>query len=150
MVDGKFCKFGNDYARGLGTLRHLGFSQVSTNPVLAAKAFEEDPALVKKLRKEISENSGWKQDPKKYAHDMVMAGTLLALWPNLEVFRPLAFLVNNWDYVISFQLNPNVADDVKASLDDARRAYKSVQRYLVIYDRCLGISNPGKMRPNLV
>jgi len=150
MVEGKFCKFGNDYARGLETMRHLGFSQVSTNPVLAAKAFEEDPALVKKLRKEISENSSWKQDPQKYAHDMVMAGTLLALWPNLEVFRPLAFLVNNWDYMISFQLNPNVADDVKASLNDARRAYKLVQRHLVIYDRCLGIPNPGKMRPNLV
>jgi len=150
MVDGKFCKFGNDYARGLETLRHLGFSQVSTNPVLAAKAFEEDSGLVKKLRKEISENSSWKQDPQKYAHDIVMAGTLLALWPNLEVFRPLAFLVNNWDYMISFQLNPNVADDVKASLDDARRAYKLVQRHLVIYDRCLGIPNPGKMRPNLV
>ena len=150
MVNGKFCKFGNDYARGLETLRHLGFSQVSTNPVLAAKAFEEDPGLVKKLRKEISENSSWKQDPQKYAHGMVMAGTLLVLWPNLEVFRPLAFLVNNWDYMISFQLNPNVADDVKASLDDARRAYKLVQRHLVIYDRCLGIPNPGKVRPNLV
>jgi hypothetical protein len=150
MVNGKFCKFGNDYARGLETLRHLGFSQVSTNPVLAAKAFEEDPELVKKLRKEISENSSWRQDPQKYAHEIVMAGTLLALWPNLEVFRPLACLVNNWDYMISFQLNPNVADDVKASLDDARRAYRLVQRHLVIYDRCLGIPNPGKMRPNLV
>jgi hypothetical protein len=150
MVNGRFCKFGNDYARGLETLRHLGFSQVSTNPVLAAKAFEEDPALVKKLQKEISENSSWKQDPQKYAHDIVMAGTLLALWPNLDVFRPLAFLVNNWDYMISFQLNPNVADDVKASLDDAKRAYKLVQRHLVSYDRCLGIPNPGKMRPNLV
>jgi len=150
MVNGKFCKFGNDYARGLETLRHLGFSQVSTNPVLAAKAFDEDPALVKKLQKEISENSSWKQDPEKYAHDMVMAGTLLALWPNLDVFRPLAFLVNNWDYMISFQLNPNVADNVKASLEDAKRAYKLVQRHLVIYDRCLGIANPGKLRPNLV
>jgi len=150
MVDDRFCKFGNDYARGLETLRHLGFSQVSTNPVLAAKAFEEDPALVKKLRKEISENSSWKQDPQKYAHDIVMAGTLLALWPNLEAFRPLAFLVNNWDYMISFQLNPNVADNVKASLDDARRAYKLVQRHLVSYDIYLGIPNPGKMRPNLV
>jgi len=150
MVNGKFCKFGNDYARGLETLRHLGFSQVSTNPVLAAKAFEENPALVKKLRKEISENSSWREAPEKHAHDMVMAGTLLALWPNLEVFRPLAFLVNNRDYMISFQLNPNVADEVKASLDDAKRAYKLVQRHLTIYDRCLGIPNPGKMRPNLV
>jgi hypothetical protein len=150
MVEGKFCKFGNDYARGLETLRHLGFSQVSTNPVLAAKAFDEDPALVRKLREEISRNSGWRQNPHDHAHDMVMAGTLLALWPNLEVFRPLAYLVNNWDYMISFQLNPNIADDAKASLEDAKRAYKIVQRHLAAYDRCLGIPNPGRLRPNLV
>ena len=150
MVEEKFCKFGNDYARGLETLRHLGFSQVSTNPVLAAKAFDEDPALVKKLQEEISKNLGWRQNPHDHGHNMVMAGTLLALWPNLEVFRPLAFLVNNWDYMISFQLNPNVADDAKASLEDAKRAYKLVQRHLAVYDRCLGIPNPGKLRPNLV
>lgn len=150
MVEGKFCKFGNDYARGLETLRHLGFSQVSTNPVLAAKAFDEDPALVKKLQEEISKNSSWKQNPREHGHDIVMAGTLLALWPNLEVFRPLAFLVGNWDYMISFQLNPNVADDAKASLDDAKRAYKLVQHHLAIYDRCLGLPNPGELRPNLV
>ena len=150
MVDGKFCKFGNDYARGLETLRHLGFSQVSTNPVLAAKAFDEDPALVKKLQEEISKNSSWRQNPRDYGHDMVMAGTLLALWPNLEVFRPLAILVSNWDYMISFQLNPNVADDARASLEDAKRAYRLVQRHIAAYDRCLGIPNPGKLRPNLV
>jgi hypothetical protein len=150
MVEGKFCKFGNDYARGLETLRHLGFSQVSTNPVLAAKAFDEDATLVRKLQEEISRNPSWRQNPHDQAHDMVMAGTLLALWPNLEVFRPLAFLVNNWDYMISFQLNPNVADDTKASLEDAKRAYKLVQRHLAAYDRCLGIPNPGKLRPNLV
>jgi transaldolase len=150
MVEEKFCKFGNDYARGLETLRHLGFSQVSTNPVLAAKAFDEDPALVLKLQEEISRNSGWRQNPHNHAHDMVMAGTLLALWPNLEVFRPLAYLVSNWDYMISFQLNPNVADDAKASLEDAKRAYKMVQRHLAAYDRCLGIPNPGRLRPNLV
>ena len=150
MVQGKFCKFGNDYARGLETLRHLGFSQVSTNPVLAAKAFDEDPALVKKLQEEISKNSSWRRNPHDHGHDMVMAGTLLALWPNLEVFRPLAYLVGNWDYMISFQLNPNVADDAKVSLEDAKRAYKLVQRHLAVYDRCLGIPNPGKLRPNLV
>ena len=150
MVEEKFCKFGNDYARGLETLRHLGFSQVSTNPVLAAKAFDEDQALVRKLQEEISKNSSWRQDPQDHGHDMVMAGTLLALWPNLEVFRPLAFLVDNWDYMISFQLNPNVADDAKASLEDAKRAYKLVQRHLTVYDRYLGIPNPGRLRPNLV
>jgi hypothetical protein len=52
--------------------------------------------------------------------------------------------------MISFQLNPNVADDAKASLEDAKRAYKMVQRHLAAYDRCLGIPNPGRLRPNLV
>jgi hypothetical protein len=150
MIEGRFCKFGNDYARGLETLRHLGFSQVSTNPVLAAKAFDEDPAMVDKLRQVIGENPDWRRSPEGHAHDMVMAGTLLALWPNLEVFRPLALLVNNWDYMISFQLNPNMADDASASVGDARRAYKLAQRYLAVYDRCLGVPNPGKLRPNLV
>jgi len=150
MVEGGFCKFGNDYARGLEILRHLGFSQVSTNPVLAAKAFDEDPALVEKLREEINKNASWSKNPREHGHDMAMAGTLLALWPNLEVFRPLAFLAGNRDYMISFQLNPNVADDAKASLDDARRAYKLVRRHLATYDRYLGVPNPGRLRPNLV
>ncbi|HUO41360.1 MAG TPA: transaldolase family protein [Methylomirabilota bacterium] len=150
MVEGNFCKFGNDYARGLETLRHLGFSQVSTNPVLAAKAFDEDKNLVTGLTKEISKNPAWKADPRSHAHEMVMAGTLLALWPNLEVFRPLAVLVNNQDYMVSFQLNPNVADDSKASLEDAKRAYALAREHLTAYDRSLGIETPGKVAPNIV
>jgi hypothetical protein len=81
---------------------------------------------------------------------MAMAGTLLALWPNLEIFRPLAVLVDNRDYMISFQLNPNLADDAVASLDDANRAYAMVQNHLVAYDKNLGLQNPGKVSPNLV
>lgn len=150
MVEGRYCKFGNDYARGLEILRHLGFSQVSTNPVLAAKAFDEDPALVEQLREETTRNPSWRQNPHEHGHDMAMAGTLLALWPNLEVFRPLAFLAGNRDYMISFQLNPNVADDAKASLEDAKRAYKLAQRHLATYDRHLGLPSQGKLRPNLV
>lgn len=150
MVDEGYCKFGNDYARGLETLRHLGFSQVSTNPVLAAKAFDEDPNLVERLREEINRNPSWKQDARAHGHEMVMAGTLLALWPNLEVFRSLAILVDNRDYMISFQLNPNVADDFKESLEDAKRAYAMAQAHLTDYDRCLGLQDPGKVRPNLV
>lgn len=150
MVEEGFCKFGNDYARGLETLRHLGFCQVSTNPVLAAKAFDEDSTLVKQLEKEINQNSDWKQNPRAHGHDMAMAGTLLALWPNLEVFRPLAIMVDNRDYMISFQLNPNLADDAKASLEDAKRAYSIVQDHLAVYDKCLGLQNPGKIPPNLV
>lgn len=150
MVEERFCKFGNDYARGLETLRHLGFSQVSTNPVLAARAFDEDPVLVEKLREQIANNPSWRGNPSEDGHEMAMAGTLLALWPNLEVFRPLAFLTGNRDYMISFQLNPNVADDAEASLEDAKRAYKLVQRHLATYDKYLGLPDPGKLRPNLV
>jgi transaldolase len=150
MVEGNFCKFGNDYARGLETLRHLGFSQVSTNPVLAAKAFDEDANLIAALKKEIGENPSWIEDPAIHGHDMVMAGTLLALWPNLEVFRPLAVLVNNRDYMVSFQLNPSVADDSKASLEDARRAYALAREHLTAYDRSLGVKTPGTVAPNIV
>ena len=150
MVEGDFCKFGNDYARGLETLRHLGFSQVSTNPVLAAKAFDEDTNLVAGLKKKINENPHWREDPRIHGHEMVMAGTLLALWPNLEVFRPLAVLVNNRDYMVSFQLNPNVADDSKASLEDAKRAYALAHEHLTAYDRSLGVQTPGKIAPNIV
>ena len=150
MVEEGLCKFGNDYARGLETLRHLGFCQVSTNPVLAAKAFDEDLTLVKQFEKEINQNLDWKQNPRAHGHDMAMAGTLLALWPNLEVFRPLAIMVDNRDYMISFQLNPNLADDAKASLEDAMRAYSIVQNHLAAYDKCLGLQNSGKIPPNLV
>ncbi len=150
MIEGNYCKFGNDYARGLETLRHLGFSQVSTNPVLAAKAFDEDTNLVSGLKKEVSMNPAWKENPRAHGHELVMAGTLLALWPNLEVFRPLAVLVKNRDYMVSFQLNPNVADDSKASLEDAKRAYALAREHLTAYDRSLGIQTPGKIAPNIV
>jgi hypothetical protein len=40
------CRFGNDYALGLRWLRHLGFEQVSTNPVLAARAYQDNPDLL--------------------------------------------------------------------------------------------------------
>jgi hypothetical protein len=150
MVEEGLCKFGNDYARGLEILRHLGFCQVSTNPVLAAKAFDEDPTLVKEFEKEINKRANWKQDPRAHGHDMVMQATLLALWPNLEVFRPLALLADNRDYMISFQLNPNIADDSQASLEDAKRAYNIVKDHLAAYDKCLGLQNPGKTAPNLV
>jgi hypothetical protein len=150
MVEGGYCKFGNDYARGLETLRHLGFSQVSTNPVLAAKAFDEDPNLVKRLSEEIDRNPDWKQNPRAHGDEIVIAGTLLALWLNLEVFRPLAILVKNRDYMISFQLNPNVADDFRGSLEDARRVYALALEHLTQYDRSLGVERAGQVPPNIV
>ena len=52
MVRENRCRFGNDYALGLRWLRHLGFEQVSTNPVLAALAYSDDPSLAQALQTE--------------------------------------------------------------------------------------------------
>jgi len=60
MIEKGFCKFGNDYALGLRWLRHLGFVQVSTNPVLAAIAYDDDPELWDEFRKVAeNHNEGW-------------------------------------------------------------------------------------------
>jgi len=150
MVEERYCKFGNDYARGLEVLRHLGFSQVSTNPVLAARAFDEDPSLRDQLAAEIRKHENWKKDPEAHRDDMALSATLMALWPNLEVFRPLAVQAQNTDYMISFQLNPNIADDADASIEDAKLAYGLAAKYLAEYDRRLGLSNPGAIPPNMV
>ena len=56
MIEEGYCKFGNDFARGLEYLRHFGFCQVSTNPVLAAKAFDEAPDLEVALEAEIEKH----------------------------------------------------------------------------------------------
>jgi len=150
MVEGQYCKFGNDYARGLEILRHLGFCQVSTNPVLAARAFDEDPSLRSQLALEIKKHEDWMRNPEAHRDDMALAATLMALWPNLEVFRPLAVRRQNLDYMISFQLNPNIADDVEASLEDAKFAYGLASRHLTEYDRRLGLSSLGAVPPNIV
>ena len=53
MVKEERCKFGNDYALGLRWLRHLGFEQVSTNPVLAARAYQDEPSLYQTFKDEF-------------------------------------------------------------------------------------------------
>ena len=64
MIGENVCKFGNDFARGLEYLRHYGFCQVSTNPVLAAKAFDEDPTLDDELKAELPNAMRGKPIPK--------------------------------------------------------------------------------------
>jgi len=151
MTDGGLCKFGNDFARGLEYLRHIGFCQVSTNPVLAARAFEEDPRLVEAFREEAARHADWVAEPDRHGDAMAMSATLIALWPNLAVFRPLALHTNLMDYVVSFQLNPNLADQVADSLADARAAYRSAADFLAGYDRGLGLgARAGAVRPNIV
>ncbi len=149
MIGENVCKFGNDFARGLEYLRHYGFCQVSTNPVLAAKAFDEDPSLDDELKAEIARHDEWKADPEKYADDIVMAATLIALWPNLSIFRPLAMHTGLKDYMVSFQLNPNIADQADASIEDARNAYRIADDYLKGYDKLLGVSDIT-LDPNIV
>ena len=151
MVDGNMCKFGNDYARGLEVLRHIGFCQVSTNPVLAARAFDEDARLVEAFREEASRHADWMASPEQHGDAMAMGATLIALWPNLSVFRPLALRTNLMDYVVSFQLNPNISDNVADSLADARAAYRFAAEFLAGYDRSLGLgARAGAVRPNIV
>ncbi len=149
MIGENVCKFGNDFARGLEYLRHYGFCQVSTNPVLAAKAFDEDPSLDDELKAEISRHDEWKAHPEKYADDIVMAATLIALWPNLSIFRPLAMHTGLKDYMVSFQLNPNIADQADASIEDARNAYRIADDYLKGYDKLLGVGDIT-LDPNIV
>jgi len=81
------CRFGNDYALGLRFLRHLGFVQVSTNPPLAATAYNDDPELLEKFRKYasevlIKEHPEWFENPEKYADDIAMEATRFALMDN--------------------------------------------------------------------
>jgi hypothetical protein len=149
MIGDNICKFGNDFARGLEYLRHYGFCQVSTNPVLAAKAFDEDPSLDDVLKAEAAKHDDWKANPEAHADEIVMAATLIALWPNLSIFRPLAIHTSLKDYMVSFQLNPNIADQADASVEDARNAYRIADDFLKGYDKLLGAGNV-KLDPNIV
>ncbi|MDA0711950.1 MAG: hypothetical protein O3B73_17260, partial [bacterium] len=149
MIGSHMCKFGNDFARGLEYLRHYGFCQVSTNPVLAAKAFDEDPSLDDVLKAEVVKHPAWKSSPDAHADEIVMAATLIALWPNLAIFRPLAIHTALKDYMVSFQLNPNIADQAGASVEDAHNAYGIADDFLKGYDKFLGAEGVV-LDPNIV
>ncbi|MDP6776644.1 MAG: transaldolase family protein [Candidatus Latescibacteria bacterium] len=151
MIGEEYGKFGNDFARGLEYLRHYGFCQVSTNPVLAAKAFDEDESLTDELREEIAKHHDWKADPEAHRDEIAMAATLIALWPNLSIFRPLALYTQLKDYMVSFQLNPNIADQADPSIEDARNAHGLAAEFLKDYDRLLGVGDSsGQVAPCIV
>jgi len=153
MVTKRMCKFGNDYALGLRWLRHLGFVQVSTNPVLAAIAYDDDARLWEKFREVARQHTEWSTDPDKFGDEIAMQATMIALWPNLEVFRPIALLSKFHDGVVSYQLNPNVAASLEGSLNDALKIYSAAETYLKAYDAYLswGYSDlDGAARPNIV
>ena len=147
------CRFGNDYAIGLRWLRRLGYVQVSTNPVLAAIAYRDDPSLWDKFREYLRKHPELLEDPESKADELAMAGTMLALWPNMEVFRPIFFLKDYMDGMISYQLNPNVATSVEGSLKDAYEIYTRTEEYFRTYDAYLVWGWPlhvERGRPNIV
>ena len=158
MVKEGKCKFGNDYALGLRWLRHLGFEQVSTNPVLAARAYQDEPELMALFKEETQHRPNfraWRSNPKKHAEEITLFATLLALWDNLYVFRPIFFNLRETSGggVVSFQLNPNIAHLVDESIRDALLAFSLASENLAIYDRYLlaGYHVDREMgRPNMV
>ena len=151
MIGERYCKFGNSFARGLEYLRHCGFCQCSTNPVLAAKAFDEDETLTEELKREIDGRDDWKRDPEAHEDEIAMAATLIAVLTNLTAFRPLALNAGLKDYMVSYQLNPNIADQAVASIDDARNVYGIVSDFFAGYDAMLGVDDgSSKFGANIV
>ena len=158
MVKEGKCKFGNDYAIGLRWLRHLGFEQVSTNPVLAARAYQDEPSLTEIFRDEVKKHpkfKAWSVNPSRYGEEITLYATFLALWDNLHVFRPIFFNLRDTSGggVVSFQLNPNIAHLVDESIRDVFLAFSMASHNLSVYDQYLlaGYRMEGwKERPNLV
>ncbi len=152
------CKFGNDYALGLRWLRHLGYVQVSTNPALAARAYDDDPGLweaFKEYARKIlaKEYPEWFNEPEKYADDIAMEATRFALMDNFYVFRIPFILSKYHDGLVSYQLNPLIADNVEKSIKAAREFAQRLEKDLVVYDSYLfwGYKDPiERGRPNLV
>jgi hypothetical protein len=157
MVREGRCRFGNDYALGLRWLRHLGFEQVSTNPVLAALAYSDDPSLAQTFQAEVKFDprfEAWKTAPEKFGDEIALYATLLAL-DNLHVYRPIFFNLagTSGGGVVSFQLNPNIAHLVQESVRDVFAAFAAATEDLRLYDDYLlaGYSaTRERSRPNVV
>jgi len=158
MVREGRCRFGNDYALGLRWLRHLGFEQVSTNPVLAALAYQDDPTLSRTFQAEVNSYrkfAQWKAKPERHADEIALYATLLALWDNLHVYRPIFFNLakESGGGVVSFQLNPNIAHLVEESIRDVFAAFAEATEDLRVYDDYLLAGCPAtreRARPNMV
>ncbi|MBS7656303.1 MAG: transaldolase family protein [Candidatus Bathyarchaeia archaeon] len=156
------CKFGNDYALGLRFLRHVGFVQVTTNPSLAAVAYEDDPSMWEGYNGEdlcpdfkviIKQHPELLKDPEKFGDEITAYATEVSIWRNLTVFRPIAVASNMVHGMISLQLNPFIADNYEESVNYALKFYLDAQEFLRLYDAWLlwGYSeNVERGRPNIV
>jgi hypothetical protein len=155
-------KFGNDYALGLRWLRHLGFVQVSTNPSLAAIAYDDDPTqwegyrgedLCSDFRTIARQHTELLKDPEALGDEVTAYATEVSIWRNLAVSRPIAVASSMFHGMISLQLNPNIADSYEDSVRYALKFYKDAEEFLRRYDSYLlwGYSeNVERSRPNIV
>ena len=155
-------KFGNDYALGLRWLRHLGFVQVSTNPSLAAIAYDDDPAqwegyrgedLCPDFRTIAKQHTELFTNPVAVGDEITAYATEVSIWRNLAVFRPIAIASKMFHGMISLQLNPNIADNYEESVRCALKFYRDAEQFLKQYDAYLLWSYSGNVernRPNIV
>jgi len=152
IVDQGLSKLGNDSATGLRWLRHLGAVQVSSNPVIAARAYEELPDLWQKFEPVIAAHPEWRDDPSKSGDEVAMLATVNGLLPNLLDFRPIALLSDFEEGMVSIQLNPFKAGSKEESVGDALKIYSILQDILLLYDAHLmgGSDFEGRGRPNVV
>jgi transaldolase len=147
IVSGGLCKFGNDSATGLRWVRHLGAVQVSSNPVIAARAFEEIPDLWKSFERVVMNHPEWRKDPVKFQDEIALFGTVVSLLPNVLDFRPIALLSNFKDGMVSIQLNPIKASSIEGSVQDAQRINAILQEILRNYDFYLTSGKAEKRVP---
>jgi hypothetical protein len=156
------CKFGNDYALGLRWLRHLGFVQVSTNPSLAAIAYDDDLSQWEGYKTEnlcpdfktiTKEHPDLLEDPEAFGDEITAYATEVSIWRNLTVFRPISISSSMLHGMVSLQLNPKISDSFKESLQSALKFYTDAEEFLKQYDAYLlwGYSKYAERgRPNIV
>jgi len=151
IADEELSKLGNDSATGLRWLRHLGAVQVSSNPVIAARAYEELPELWEKFSSILISHAEWRDNSEKFGDEIAMFATVAALLPNLLDFRPIALLSDFREGMVSIQLNPYRAESKEGSLRDAQKIYSILKEILVLYDAHLwGDAAKVGGRPNVV
>jgi hypothetical protein len=145
-------KIGNDSATGLRWLRHLGAVQVSSNPVIASRAYEEFEELWNDFGLLLSSHPEWQDNPEQFADEIALYGTVTSLLPNVLDFRPIALLSGFEDGMVSIQINPLKASSVTGSLEDALRIYSILAELLRRYDPWLvpSLKLDSQGRPNVV
>ena len=150
IVDRGLSKIGNDSATGLRWLRHLGAVQVSSSPVIAARAFEETPELWKRFEALAAAHPEWIREPEGFADEIAMFATVTSMLPSVLDFRPIALLSDFRDGMVSILLNPFKAGNTEGSKEDAQKICAILQEILIGYDAWLTPDAVFDGRPNVV